>query len=513
MVARRWIGMGLFLVALGCAGSAGATPAGNSFTYQGRLESGGIAANGSYDFIFDLYDVASGGSPIAAAQNLPGVAVNDGLFTVALDFGAGMFDGNARWLEIQVRAAGGGTYALLAPRQPVTPAPFSLFAMSGAGGSSQWLNSTYGIDYSAGNVGIGAAANGAAKLRVDMGTAAGNAAWVTSNNASYATLSIGNSAPGGYCIFDDKPLDKHYFAGSIGLGTLSPATRLHSVVANYDAIRGEVTPQSAVTGYNTGLYGIGHDGPGGVSAGVVGTAESWVGVVGRATTGRGVDGSASNSAGFGVVGGNSVSGDYGILGTSTEGIRGIAVNATHYAGNFTNTATGGISLHATAPVNGIAFKADGPAQVKTLQILGGADLAEPFDLTPDASGEAPDPGMVVSIDPAHPGLLCLSNRPYDSRVAGVISGANGLEPGVVLESEGQPHADGAHPVAMSGRVWCWVDATLGAVRPGDLLTTSGTPGLAMRAADRDRAPGAILGKAMTPLASGRGLVLVLVSLQ
>ena len=72
---------------------------------------------------------------------------------------------------------------------------------------------------------------------------------------------------------------------------------------------------------------------------------------------------------------------------------------------------------------------------------------------------------------------------------------------------------GGRPVALSGRVWCWVDAAHGAVEPGDLLTTSPTPGLAMLARDASRRSGAILGKAMTSLTQGRGLVLVLVSLQ
>jgi len=74
-------------------------------------------------------------------------------------------------------------------------------------------------------------------------------------------------------------------------------------------------------------------------------------------------------------------------------------------------------------------------------------------------------------------------------------------------------ADGQHPVALSGRVYCWVDATQGAIEVGDLLTTSNTPGHAMKAIDTAKAHGAIIGKAMTGLKSGKGLVLVLVNLQ
>ena len=74
-------------------------------------------------------------------------------------------------------------------------------------------------------------------------------------------------------------------------------------------------------------------------------------------------------------------------------------------------------------------------------------------------------------------------------------------------------ADGEHPVALTGRVWCWYDASCGATEPGDRLTTSATAGHAMKVTDVSRAPGAVIGKAMTMLAEGRGLVLVLVQPQ
>ena len=84
---------------------------------------------------------------------------------------------------------------------------------------------------------------------------------------------------------------------------------------------------------------------------------------------------------------------------------------------------------------------------------------------------------------------------------------------MTLAQEGSV-ADGEHPVALTGRVWAWCDADAsGAIQPGDMLTSSTTPGHAMKATDRQRAFGAIIGKAMSPLKSGRGLVLVLVSLQ
>jgi hypothetical protein len=155
----------------------------------------------------------------------------------------------------------------------------------------------------------------------------------------------------------------------------------------------------------------------------------------------------------------------------------------------------------------------GRARVKSVEITGGGDVAEPFRIAP-RFGCAIEPGMVVVIDPDHPGELVLSSRAYDRRVAGVISVANSLAPGMLMAARGNAYADGDHPIALTGRVWTKCDATESAIEPGDLLTTSGTPGYAMKVADPARAQGAVLGKAMTPLARGAtGVVLTLVSLQ
>jgi hypothetical protein len=142
-----------------------------------------------------------------------------------------------------------------------------------------------------------------------------------------------------------------------------------------------------------------------------------------------------------------------------------------------------------------------------LDLRGGADVAEPFEM----SAKDTPQGAVVVIDEEHPGQLKLSDRAYDTRVAGVVSGAGGVNPGLTL------HQDAAlgsgKNVALTGRVYVQADAAYGAIKPGDLLTTSDTPGHAMKATDHQRSQGATLGKAMTPLKNGRGLVLVLVTLQ
>ena len=97
-------------------------------------------------------------------------------------------------------------------------------------------------------------------------------------------------------------------------------------------------------------------------------------------------------------------------------------------------------------------------------------------------------------------------------MAGVVSGAASVEPGMIMSQSGTL-ADGEFPVALTGRVYCWADASEGAIQPGDMLTTSVIPGYAMKASDPERSHGAVIGKAMTSLEDGRGLVLVLVNLQ
>jgi hypothetical protein len=134
-------------------------------------------------------------------------------------------------------------------------------------------------------------------------------------------------------------------------------------------------------------------------------------------------------------------------------------------------------------------------------------VAEPFEL----SHKDIPKGAVVVIDDETPGRLKMSDRAYDTRVAGILSGANGIQPGLTLSQQGV--VDGGQNVALSGRVYVQADARHGAIKPGDLLTTSEMPGHAMKVADHAKAQGAILGKAMSSLKEGQGLVLVLVSLQ
>ena len=135
-----------------------------------------------------------------------------------------------------------------------------------------------------------------------------------------------------------------------------------------------------------------------------------------------------------------------------------------------------------------------------------ADCAEDFDICETGVVEA---GTVMVL--GDEGSLYPSDRAYDKRVAGVVSGAGDYRPGIVLDK--QPTGKPRKPIALMSKVFCKVDAEFGAIEIGDLLTTSPTPGHAMKVGDATQALGTIIGKALKPLNSGQGLVPVLIALQ
>lgn len=141
-----------------------------------------------------------------------------------------------------------------------------------------------------------------------------------------------------------------------------------------------------------------------------------------------------------------------------------------------------------------------------IQLLN-ADCAEEFEVAAD---ETAAPGTVVEIRPGR--QVAPSRSVYNQRVVGVVSGAGDYKPALVLDR--QPgNGRSRVPVALMGKVFCRVDANSGPIVAGDLLTTSALPGHAMKATDRCRALGAIIGKALDDLPTGQGLIPILVALQ
>ena len=139
-------------------------------------------------------------------------------------------------------------------------------------------------------------------------------------------------------------------------------------------------------------------------------------------------------------------------------------------------------------------------------ILANADCAEEFEVN---EADDPEPGSVVVLDSS--GKLTPANAPYDKRVVGVVSGAGDLRPGMILHR--QAGSTARRPVAVMGKVNCRVNADIAPVEIGDLLTTSAMSGYAMKAEPTLKAFGAVIGKALSPLTSGLGLIPILVTLQ
>ena len=115
-------------------------PISTTFTYQGQLKNNGNAVSGLCNFQFGLWDSASGGTqvPGTITQTVSNVMVTNGLFSAPIDFGAGAFNGDARYLAIAVACPSGSGYTPMTQRQALTPAPYALYALNAGGGGSSW---------------------------------------------------------------------------------------------------------------------------------------------------------------------------------------------------------------------------------------------------------------------------------------------------------------------------------------------------------------------------------------
>ena len=352
----------------------------------------------------------------------------------------------------------------------------------------------------------------------------GRAAHFSINNANSASTVVSVETVRGTGVFSFSNLGTAMFGQSFS--TTKPAGRFQIFNTNSDA-------PALVAETNGDGEAISASGRTGVAS--VGTV---VGVSGLSLNGTGVSGiTGAGTAGrftiFGVGAatntnpsldavtfGRGPAGRFRILNSSnpsaaldvsTNGTN--AINAvttgTGFAGVFqvNNPDSEGSALYVSTNGRGPAARINGRTVTEILEITGGADLAERF-----TTSEAAIPGMVVAIDPDHPGQLCIARGAYNRRVAGVISGANDLNAGMVLAD--LPGAKDSVPLALSGRAWVNADATTRPINPGDLLTTSDRPGYAMRVLNHAKAQGAIIGKAMTGLKKGEtGRVLVLINLQ
>ncbi|MEU9148342.1 hypothetical protein [Streptomyces sp. NPDC048349] len=270
---------------------------------------------------------------------------------------------------------------------------------------------------------------------------------------------------------------------------------------------------TAVSGVSTEGFGVEGRAHG---TGVVGVSEAWLGVYGESTGGNGVDAVRGQGKGStcGVAGhsenGIGVYGKGPLWAAKFEGkvqvtgalegkrIQGTTASFSEDITAWDATISKGLSTHAIAAFTGTFTDVVKAKQFKPT----GNDYAETF-----ASEDNFEPGTVLTI--GDDGLLTPCSTQYDTRATGVVSGAGGFTPGTVMES----NSESRHHVivALAGQVYVKADPQYGPISVGDLLTTSPTLGCAMRVADRSRAVGSILGKAMSPLAGRHGLVRMLVT--
>jgi hypothetical protein len=509
------------------------TPLGSKFTYQGQLKQHGNPFGGTCSMQFSLWDASGGGSQLGSTQTINSVQVNGGSFTVVLDFGS-QFDGSERWLQTAVKCGADAAYTTLSPRSTLTPVPYALSLRPGALIDNQSTGSRASIATSFSGLIHG--------LRGETGAGAGVVGIARdTTGATYGILGNAHS-PDGYAVWGYATNGGAGVRGvAIGggravWGSSDTGAGVMGTSQTWHAVDGRGQEQVGVYGESQSFDGVWGVANAGGKAGVVGQGKgsSGVGVLGNSTsTAAGSNGAGVRGVGVGSNQGvyGSAEGSVGVKGTSQtwhgvdgrsqdqvgvygesqyfDGTWGVA-NSTGKAGvvGIARGANGIGVLGQATGAGGYAAVFEGAARTNVLEIIGGADLAELFQASGDGLVE---PGTLVIVDQANPGQVKPSEQAYDTRVIGIVSGAGGVQPGLTLHQEGLVEGDTS--VAIAGRVYVKAEADSAPIQPGDLLTSSGIPGHVMKASDRDQAYGAVIGKALTGLDQGSGLVLVLVNLQ
>lgn len=291
---------------------------GTAFTYQGQLQHSGTAENDTCDVQFTLYDAASGGTQVGSTQTLTPVSVANGLFTVQLDFGGGVFNGNDRWLQIAVRCpVGGGSYTTLTPRQPLTAAPYALYSpVAGVANDLTCTGCLGTSDLANGAVTTAKIGDGQVSIAKLSASGSTSGQLLTSNGSGVAWQSP--TAPSAWSLTGNNGTTASNYLGT------SDNKPLELRVNGASAFRIEptdVTPN---------LVG-----------GFAGNGVSFAGVYGATIGGGGGTGVENTASAFATVGGgagNTASGAYATIGGGGGNIA--SANTAVVAGGALNTTSG-----------------------------------------------------------------------------------------------------------------------------------------------------------------------------
>lgn len=501
----------------------------NLVNYQGILtDTGGTSLNGTFDLSFRIYADSSQAADDLWSERHTGVVVDDGLFNIILGSVSylpdSLFAGGERWMGISV----GGDPEIY-PRMQITSVPWAMRATvadsanaAPVGSDGDWIVAADDM-YStvSGDVGVGTTSP-LTDLHVEETDIA------LPGNALYNDVVVVEDSDAGLGLYSDTggSYGSVLSLGEIDGGVLNNKWSIYRTTGGSSLLRfsfgadaNYVANPAIMTMRSNGYVGIGTGFPDRLlelydivsNAYLRLTSGSYLGSILE------LKNATAGAAALGKIHflNNSDYSEASITFYSNPSLMqaGLYFYTNASCRMMINRDNGRVGIGTITPDEMLDVVGNvlvgGTVTAEILRLTSGADVAEPFDVAGTDTIEA---GMIVAIDPESPGKLKVCDNPYDRCVAGIVSGAGGLSPGMLMGQEGS-EADGEYPVALTGRVYCWADASSGPITPGDLLTTSNTPGHAMKVTDYERAQGAVLGKAMSSLDEGRGLVLVLVTLQ
>ena len=549
-----WLTEGVWAGADAPQGSAAAqTPVGTAFTYQGRLLYDGTPIDGeTCQMYFGLWDAASGGNVIGTGEERL-VTFEDGYFSVELDFGEDVFQGEPRWMEVGVRCPPvQGPLVWLEGRIPLNPVPYAQSLRPGAviRGDGTTLIEVENSNTENGSVAIKGVMSGTVGATdaiagfnnsLDEGSSG-----VYGRGGYYGVHGVSNGSGGAAGVYGDNTGTGIGVKATSWSGPGLYASSVTGVAAKFENLGNEPTVIIVNTAGTapplqvTGLKGSSFTATGGANgtAAIRGEASASEGTVygvygeSRSSSGNasGVKGVTWSGATNGVWGETRstahAAGVYG-LASASEGTA-VGVWGRTYAKNgmgakIENRGSEGVGLwvgsvfqtnrnrlieaHQTdANGNSVNLRflveIDGDVFADGAFHSGGADFAELF---PAVDGLEPGDVLVIGAD----GRLTRSTQAYQPTVVGVYSTKPGLVGGVTDDTDWASKV----PLAVVGIVPVKASAENGPIRPGDLLVASSTPGHAMRCEGIEKCFGRVLGKALESLDEGTGVIQMLVMLQ